>query len=189
MEITDMKIAFTGTHCTGKTTLLNNVKKRYLNNQSFGCISGVARNIVSRGYPLNAEANTESYIHYINDQLIAEHSMTNYKLFISDRTLLDPLAYALVNRELPRPYIQDYFIDMMKNVWLLEKDRYDLYIHFPVEFPMVFDGVRPSDEDYRVAVDEMIQKLLTEHNVDFVTITGSESVRKQKIFEIIDRAS
>ena len=181
-----MKMAFVGTHCTGKTTLLDQLKEKYSGDDSFGYITEVARKIIERGYPLNAEANTDSYIHYINDQLSAESVINNYKLFVSDRTLLDPLAYALVNRELPRPYIQDYFIDMMKNVWLLEKARYDLYIYFPIEFPMRFDGVRPSDEEYRTTVDKMIHRLLIEHSVPFVTINGAMNEREQKILAIIE---
>ena len=183
-----MRIAFTGTHGTGKTTLLHDVIEQRSNDDSFGYITEVARGIIERGYPLNAEANTDSYIHYINDQLIAERNIADYKLFISDRTLLDPLAYALINRDLPRPYIHDYFIDMMKNVWLLEKERYDLYIHFPVEFPMMFDGVRPADEEYRISIDRMINRLLNEYYVNFVTISGDMNERKRRIFKIIESA-
>jgi nicotinamide riboside kinase len=180
-----MKIAFAGTHGTGKTTLLDQLKEIYSNNDSFGYITGIARKIIKKGYPLNAEANTESYIHYINDQLIAESNISDYKLFISDRTLLDPLAYALTNRELPRPYIQDYFIDMIKNIWLLEKERYDLYIYFPIEFPLVYNGVSPLDEEYRKAVDRMIHRLLKEYSINFVIISGDMNERKKRILDII----
>jgi nicotinamide riboside kinase len=180
-----MKIAFAGTHCTGKTTLLNQLQEVYSNDGSFGYVTGIARKIIEKGYPLNAEANTDSYIHYINDQLMAEQNISAYKLFISDRTLLDPLAYALTNKELPRPYIQDYFIDMIKNIWLLEKERYDLYIYFPIEFSIISDGFRPSDEVYRKNVDRMIYHLLTEYSVKFITISGNMNERKEKIIEII----
>ena len=182
-----MKIALAGTHCTGKTTLLIQFKEIYHNNSSFGYITEVARKIIEKGYPLNAEANTDSYIHYINDQLIAEKNIYTYKIFMSDRTLLDPLAYALVNKKLPRPYIQDYFIDMIRNVWLLEKERYDLYAYFPIEFPMAFDGVRPEDEEYRKRVDEMIYQLLIKYSIKFVTITGSVYERKKILIDAINK--
>ena len=182
-----MNIAFAGTHCTGKTALLDELKEIYSNKESFGYITGIARKIIERGYPLNAEANIDSYIHYINDQLIAENNISAYKLFVSDRTLLHPLAYALTNKELPRPYIQDYFIDMIKNIWLLEKERYDIYIYFPIEFPMVYNGVSPSDEEYRKAVDRMIHHLLKAYSNDFVTISGSTDERMEKILSIINK--
>jgi len=184
-----MKIAFAGTHCTGKTTLLRAIIEKYSKNNSFSYITEVARGIIKKGYPLSAEANTDSYIHYINDQLEAERNIFDHKLFISDRTLLDPLAYALVNKELPRPYIRDYFIEMMKNVWLLEKERYDLYIYFPVEFSMSFDGIRPSDEEYRIKVDKMIYNLLNENSIRFETMSGDPDERMRKIIEIIDNGN
>jgi len=171
-----MKIAFTGSHGTGKTTLLNDAKP-ILVPRGLSYVTEVARHIIQRGYPLNMDANVDSYIHYINDQLNAEKAMSDSSIFISDRTLLDPLAYALVNRELPRPYIPDYFIDMMENVWLLEKERYDTYVYFPVEFPMQIDNVRPDDEEYRRIIGEKIIELLDKHRVTYVVVSGTPKER------------
>ena len=132
------------------------------------------------------DANVDSYTHYINDQLNAEKVMSTSLIFISDRTLLDPLAYSLVNRELPRPYIPDYFIEMMENVWLLEKERFDIYVHFPVEFPMQIDDIRPEDENYRRAVDDKILELLNKHNVPHITVSGTPQQRLECLLKLID---
>ena len=180
-----MKIAFTGSHGTGKTTLLNDVKP-ILASRGLSYVTEVARRIIQRGYPLNMDANVDSYIHYINDQLNAETTMVDCSIFISDRTLLDPLAYALVNNELPRPYIPEYFIEMMQNVWLLEKDRYDLYVYFPVEFSMQIDNVRPQDEIYRWAVGDKIAALLGEHKISHIVMSGSPSERVDSLLQVIN---
>lgn len=181
-----MKIAFAGSHCTGKTTLLNQIREYMSDDEGFKYVTEVARKIIQRGYPLNMEANVDSYVNYINDQLIAEREMRNSSLFISDRTLLDPLAYALVNKELPRPYIQDYFLEMMENVWLLEKDRYDLYVYFPIEFPLIADNVRPTDEEYREKISKKILELLNKYKVNYITISGNENERLKTLLGIID---
>lgn len=180
-----MKIAFTGSHGTGKTTLLNDAKP-ILAPRGMSYVTEVARRIIQRGYPLNMDANVDSYTHYINDQLNAEKVMSISSIFISDRTLLDPLAYALVNRELPRPYIPDYFIEMMENVWLLEKERFDIYVYFPIEFPMQIDNIRPEDEDYRRAVGEKMLELLMKHNVPHITVSGTPQQRLERLLELID---
>lgn len=189
-----MKIAFTGTHITGKTTLLREFEKLInstcnenpFNQRSFGYISGIARNIISRGYPLNKDGNMDSYANYINDQLDAEKEMSNYDIFISDRTLLSPLAYALVNRNLPRPYVPDYFISMMENIWLLEKERYDIYIYFPIEFTLnINDGIHPTDEEYRVEIDNMIHKLLEKHNIQHIHMIGTPEERLKLLIDTI----
>ena len=181
-----MKIAFAGSHGAGKTTLLNDLKP-FLAPKGFSYVTEVARHIIQRGYPLNMDANVDSYIHYINDQLNAEKAMSNGSIFISDRTLLDPLAYALVNRELPRPYIPDYFIEMMENVWLLEKERYDIYIYFPIEFPMQIDNVRPDDEAYRRIVGDKMVELLAKHNVPYVIVSGTPKARIHHLLTMIEQ--
>jgi len=189
-----MKIAFTGTHITGKTTLLEDFKKLLssvdnthpLKDKSFGYISGIARNIISRGFPLNKDGNMDSYVNYINDQLDAEKSMQNHDVFISDRTLLSPLAYSLVNKSLPRPYIPEYFISMMENIWLLEKERYDLYLYFPIEFTIsAKDNIHPNDEKYRINIDHTIQELLKIHDVKHMCMTGTREERLNTLVRII----
>jgi nicotinamide riboside kinase len=183
----NMNIAFAGTHGTGKTMLLNQMIKIFDKDSSFKYVTEVARKIIQRGYPLNQEANTDSYIHYINEQLKAENDIFDSSLFISDRTLLDPLAYALVNKSLPRPYVQDYFIEMLERVWLLEKEQYDLYVYFPIEFPMTFDGIRPEDEEYRRNVDKMIHTLLNKHEINYIEIHGTLIERESLLLEIIEK--
>ena len=186
-----MKLAFTGTHVTGKTTLLKDVEK-YIHNDlvtscSFGSITGIARNIIERGFPLNKDGNVYSYVNYINDQLEAEKGMDSYDIFISDRTILSPLAYATANQSLPRPFIPDYLIKMIENVWLLEKERYDLYVYFPIEFPMVFkDNIHPSDEEYRQLIDRTILSLLDKHSVNYITVTGNREKRLETILKVLD---
>lgn len=184
-----MKIAFTGTHVTGKTTLLNDYVTHIAsvtNTKSVGFITGIARGIIARGFPLNKDGNVDSYINYINDQLNAEKQMELYDDFICDRTLLSPLAYALVNRVLPRPYIPDYLIEMIENVWLLEKDRFDLYAYFPIEFDMpTLDDIHPPDENYRKQIDEMIYSLLIKYNIKYTVIRGTRDERLNKLISII----
>ncbi len=185
-----MKIALTGTHVTGKTTLINDYRN-YLSatgeKRTVGIITGIARGIIARGFPLNKDGNIDSYINYLNDQLNAEKQMDLYDDFISDRTLLSPLAYSLVNRTLPRPYIPDYFIEMMENVWLMEKNRFDLYLYFPIEFDMIIkDDIHPRDENYRQQIDEMIHSLLIKHNIKFTSITGTREERLNKLINVFN---
>lgn len=181
-----MKIAFTGTHSTGKTTLLNDFNNVIIKDCVVHSVTEVAREIINKGYPLNMDATTHSYMHYINDQLTEElRYMSNCDLFISDRTLLDPVAYAIVNSKLPRPYIPNYFIEMMENIWLLEKDRYDIYIYFPIEFDICIDGVRPIDDVYRIDVDKEIYRLLNKYNVNYIVISGAPEERVEQLKRVI----
>lgn len=182
-----VKIAFTGAHCTGKTTLLNDIESSLSGKTILKSVTEVARRIIERGYPLNMDATVDSYIHYINDQLKEEEQMEGCDLFISDRTLLDPVAYAMINSKLPRPYIPQYFIEMMENVWLLEKDKYDFYVYFPIEFEMEADGVRPIDDRYRKDIDKMIKTLLEKYKIKYIRVTGNKEERKNYLLSIIEK--
>lgn len=188
-----MVIAFTGTHVTGKTTLLNDYlhyTSSINHRRTVGYITGIARSIIDRGFPLNKDGNVYSYINYVNDQLNAEKAINQYDDFICDRTLLSPLAYSSVNRSLPRPYIPDYLIEMIENVWLLERSRIDLYAYFPIEFDMVAkDDIHPSDEKYRRQIDEMIYSLLLRHNVNFVVIAGTREERLNKLISLFENGA
>jgi len=186
-----MKVAFSGTHIVGKTTLLMQYKEHLAATKgrdfvNLGYITGVARSIISRGFPLGKDGNIYSYINYINDQLKEEEGMGNYDVFISDRTLLSVFAYSSVNVSIPRPYIPDYFIEMVERIWLLEKEHYDLYIYFPIEFPALKqDRFHQLDEEYRAKVDAKIHETLEKHNVNHYHMTGSREIRLRKLINIL----
>lgn len=182
-----MKVAFAGAHSTGKTILLNNLCEALREkNIPFACINEIARKIINRGYPLNQDATIESYICYINTQLSEENEkMNTEKLFFSDRTLLDPVAYETVNARLFKRDIPYGFVDMMKRIWLLEKDRYDLYVYFPIEFELEMDGIRPKDANYRIAVDKEIIALLNENNINYIKVSGSVDERKEYLLSYL----
>ena len=74
----------------------------------------------------------------------------------------------------------------MTNVWLIEQTRYDLYVYFPIEFPLEIDGIRPSDEQYRKDIDEQIRKLLTKHKINYITVSGDEMQRKDYLIKVIE---
>lgn len=181
-----MNIAFAGTHCTGKTTLLKQLMELFPADEKHIYITEIARSIIQRGFPLNMDATKDSYANYINDQLTAERGMKNAELFISDRTLLDPLAYARVNKNYVAADIDDFFIEMMENIWLLEKKQYDIYIFFPIEFPLVEDGIRPVNQIYRQKVSEMIWDLLNRHHINYTSVSGTHDERLGQLMKIIN---
>jgi len=180
-----MKIAITGSHSTGKTSLGNSICQAMSSKIDVRFITGLSRNIIQRGFPLNMDANIDSYSEYIIAHLSAEKKMNNYDLFISDRTILDALAYSLVNNFYANAQISNSFISMMKEIWLVEKERYDFYIYCPIEFPLERDGIRPNDEKYRTLVDNKIQELLLENNVQHVVVHGSLVDRTNQILKLI----
>lgn len=181
------KIAIAGTHGVGKTTLAYSLMKS--SNYDFVVVnSQIARTLIRNGYPLGKEATVESYIQYIIAQLRAEQEVEKCDLFISDRTLLDPLAYAIVNRKYAKSEVSTSMksiIELLKRVWLLELQQYDMYVFVPIEFPMQSDGIRPEDEEYRAKVEEQMVLLLDENCVNHITVSGSVEERNAQVHDAL----
>lgn len=180
-----MNLAFCGTHSTGKTTLLNELVNTC--EKKLFTITEVARKVITSGYPMGKDANINSYINYINLQLKAEQyaASKQYDILISDRTMLDPLVYALVNQALPRPFIPSYLIEMIEEIWKIQKEYYDLYIFFPIEFDMTSDGTRYEDEKYRMDVEVKTKELLIKNNINYISLTGSLDERVLQMKKIL----
>lgn len=168
-----MNIALTGSHGVGKTTLGCELYKYYIQKKSTYFSEGIPRNIIAKGFPLGYLATMDSYVEYIIDQLSALSQAQQYDLYISDRTLLDPYAYALANQSINKSLITPREIELLHQVWLLEQKQYDLYLFLPIQFAMENDGIRPTGEKYRELVSQTILKLLHDNNLNYVTVTGN----------------
>lgn len=172
------KLAFVGTHSSGKSTIIDAFLAEE-KGKSVEVIRGIARNVVKRGFPLEKGSTVDSYTNYMRDQLRQERQLLTSQadFLFSDRTVLDAASYAKVNAELPRPFVPDYFVEMLLEVALLEARRYDLFVYCPAEFPMVSDPFRPEDEPYRQKVGNQIRNFLKEHNLSYITATGDVGAR------------
>lgn len=184
-----MRIAFAGSHSTGKTTLISFIESRVSEvkpDLDIRKITNIPRQVIARGFPMEKNSTVDAYSNYILDQFREERLAMEQgcDFLMSDRTVLDAAGYALANRDLPRPFVPQYFIDMLIEVWLREALFYDRYVFLPVEFEMVADGVRPVDEEYRRSVSRQILSLLERHlQGRFLIASGSLEQRFKLVSE------
>lgn len=178
------RIAIAGAHGVGKTSLAYALTNS-LTGFEVTLNSQLARTLIKNGYPLGRNATTESYIQYIVAQLRAERFCEPCDLFISDRTLLDPLAYAIVNRNSSNSAVPENIIELLRVTWLLETQQYALYIFVPIEFDMSIDGVRPEGKDYQKKVEDQILSLLNEYDVNYITVSGTLEDRNRQVLHAL----
>lgn len=186
-----MKIAFTGSHSTGKTTLLSQILETYPK-RKIQYVHEIAREVIHKGFPLGKNANIHSYIMLLNEYYKKILSLDNNAdtITIYDRTLLDIVAYLKINEQLPRPYIPTYFIDLVKSLWLLEKDLFDVYFFFPIEFEMEKDpNIRDEDEKYRQGISTEIKNTLDQHETHYIIVKGNPNDRMNIFDNIINSLS
>lgn len=65
------------------------------------------------------------------------------------------------------------------------KKTYDVFIHLPIEFPMVTDGHRPVSERFRALSDELLLTTLAELDIPVHIIGGSVEERLTHIVETL----
>jgi len=181
-----MKICITGTYSVGKTKLISSFVELY-REYKYYLIPEVARDLIASGVLLGKNANAESYLHYINEQLGREIEATKKKfdILLADRSLIDAVAHPIVNRSLSDS-IPQYIIDMFENILFFQKEFYDLYVYIPIEFSVTNDSVRSLDEAYRTSLDIKIKEALRRHEIDFHVVSGSVSERCRMLKSIID---
>lgn len=173
-----MKLAIMGTHSTGKTTLVNELKKHI----DLPIISEVARSFPRdiTDNPIN-EMNRQMNIF---DRQLYEEDL-NYKGFISDRSTIDNAAYMILALREYGYYIPiNVYMDVIKNIKLATNNInkfYDYLFYIPIEFETVDDGFRNIDEVERKNIDMIIKEL---YDIEYI-ITGTIEERVKKVLEII----
>ena len=179
-----MRIVLTGSHSTGKTSLANAVRDALAAKgvTDVAMVREVGRDLIESGVPLNEDITSDACVRYITKQLQRERACGNRHV-ISDRSLLDLLAYVLVNDDARTPAS---YRAMLEEIVHVESLRYDQYVFLPVEFALMPDPVRPAGEPYRQAVSDMIRRLLAQFGLPVLKIRGSLEERVAQVAALFD---
>lgn len=174
-----MKIAFTGVQSTGKTTLVNELKKNPVF-KDYTFSTNLTRQIKELGFKINEEASDETQI-----AIMIRHSenIKNENL-ICDRCVLDCLSYTFylynhkkVSHE-TLAFLKSFFFDRYIN-------KYDVIFYLKPEFAMENDNVRSVDEEFRDEMVKIFDKIILEEKIPVVKLTGTVEERMKKIYETL----
>jgi predicted ATPase len=164
------KVAFSGCHSTGKTTLMNEVAEKIRKKYGFHVeiVSEVARNCP---YPINkvATPQAEQWIFY--HQILAENTAAvNLKvsgkkgLVLSDRTIFDTLAYSFNQRKRDKKEGKD--VEAWSWVFNFYNDSLEellpyynlIFVTQPWSESLVKDdGLRDTDSTWRDEISEAFE--------------------------------
>lgn len=176
-----MRVSFSGPQSSGKTTLLNELKKKH---NSYHFVDEVTR-LVKRTYGVNINeaggTNTQLYI-------LAEHIKNHllpYENMILDRCILD--GYVYTKYQVMRGKIDEAVLNAFKSCFGLLYDRLD-YIFYtdPADVELEDDGERSSNIEFRNDIinifdDIMTFKLSEEHKKKIIKISGTVEERLNTI--------
>lgn len=169
LERVRMKIAFIGTHGTGKTTLAHEtvmiLKKKGID---AGMVTEVARQCP---FPIGEEATKKSQIWIILSQILRElESEEKYDLVVSDRSVLDGYSY------LVRKFGRNQMIEDLVKAHL---KTYDLLIRVPVkEGFLKEDKARSANKEFQTEVDLQLSKLIRTLRVKTTLLKNRKSIKE-----------
>lgn len=171
------RIVMSGAQGTGKTTVLNLFREA-----GYPVITEVVRNLVkNQGIKINQDGTNETQMLVFDTY---KKVLGETERYVSDRGLTDVLAYTgagCVEGKVSRDLVvrqEELFNEFIKN------NPDIVYVYFPIEFPVVADGVRSVDEDYRSLVDRNIKYIL-DNNLGgcYLTVHGTPEERFQQILD------
>ena len=177
-----LRIAIVGSFSTGKTTTAEILARRI----DLPLLPEVAREVVELGFKLDKDASPETetliFLRQYNNELSTPE-------FVGDRSLIDVMAYAgwvLDNR----PRTKEFYLwdECIKLAERRLRTSYSHVFYLPIEFPIVFDGLRPDDPAFQAEIDERILGLLRGNDIEFETVTGSVEERIEKIEKVLSTA-
>jgi thymidylate synthase len=190
-SVRTIKIALTGAHGTGKTTVINALEARCAErNISVEVVREIPRLIcesVDDPTFFRQQSNTfakQSLL--LQGQIQAElRAITSSpELILCDRALLDHWIYTthFHRSALDRPNVIEAYASMV----VQHCSTYDMIFYIPVEFSPVDDGVREADLEFQEAIDRGIRAFLQTHRLKFVAIRGTVEERSATVLDFID---
>jgi len=160
-----MKIAFTGAGGTGKTTLAEQVSKKW----GVPFLTNVAREVMKQKGIENETAQNDMTPEALLDLqyvifLALKERRASEPAFVTDRLLLDNYVYALrrCGRAMGEDLRQEWEQAAIEDLY-----RMDLVFYCPAGlFPLKADGMRQADVAHQYLVDSSIYGLLCKHAFD-----------------------
>lgn len=174
-----MRIAIIGSHCTGKTTLINLIW-RCIDFCDYDFYPEAVREISKLNFQVNEYADDSSQL-----AMCAIHLLhLKHKDIITDRCLLDNYVYAYMLKERGSD-ISEKCIDILQHYFLDSINKYDIYAFCPVEFEIKDDGFRMVDKKFQEEVSDEILRTLVKYvpQDKFILLNGETDERIEQLIE------
>lgn len=163
-----MKIGFTGSQGTGKTTLAQTMVAEP-NFRDYIFVPSAARDSMKAGFKINKEAGRVDQVVTTMARVAKEHEALKQENVIADRMLIDSHAYSTYQKEcvwIAQPS-DEYLLEVSRSLALISADRYDRIFFFPPYWAPVNDNVRALDAAYQLSVSDIIEEFLMTNDVKF----------------------
>lgn len=170
-------ICISGTHSTGKTTLLQELSKEF---PDLVIVPSTTRQIQSKGFKINEQGGDDTQLGIVSLDII--NILSNRRRFcLCDRGILDTYIYTLYLFEQGQvsKVVLDY-VEFLYKRYILD---YSLIIYLVPEFSIVEDGVRSVNLSFQTRIFELFEEVIKE--LPIFKVTGTVEQRVSLIKTII----
>lgn len=162
-----MRIAISGLHGQGKTTLINALKNTNLFS-NFSFVDSPTRPI-SKNFKINETGNQDTQMaimmqHYFNQ--LSDN-------IILDRCALDGLAYSKYFAS----EMHITIVDAIYNLYRYLIPKYDIIFYIEHELPLTSDGTRSINVSFFEEIKTNFEHLIKSDNLNVVRLAGSVEQR------------
>lgn len=166
-----MHVAIIGSHCTGKTTLYNALKKEY---PDYVFVDEYINTLQKMNVPFNEKCSDMTQ--YIASDICID--ALQHKNLISDRCLLDVLAYSKYLKGIGAVSQKCY--NEIRNRWMSYHVEYDMFFYArPLEMSIEDNGVRSTDQQFQKGVQTIFEQFLFDKEYGWLYDT-----KKPKIYQL-----
>ena len=169
-----MKIAVIGSHCTGKSTICIQLAKHF----RFKFIPDVTTKAFHLKFTLNETTPPETQFWILSKQLELERNTPTP--WIMEKSLWDNIIYGNFA-------IKDEIVNKVINEIVERNADYDLVFYCSVEFPIVGDGIRSLDENFRKTIDKDFRKYIKRNGIPIHELKGNQTQRFKQAELIIKK--
>ena len=174
-----MKIGLCGTMSVGKTTLVKALKKE-VKFKDYTFRTERSKYLSSLGIPLNTDSTFKGQLVFAAER---SAELMQEKI-ITDRTIIDVMAFCALSEAMN---IEEK--NTLKNTLSHLIKEYNVIFYIDdLSIPIEDNGIRETNERYRVYIDDKIKELISEHNDQCIimNISGTTEDRVNQIKSVLD---
>lgn len=176
-----MKVVICGAQSVGKTTVIDALPEKYKKY----VVKKVIRDTVLKNEGVNCNEKSDIY----SQSLFFDKYWNIFKdkdNYIADRGLLDVVAYTLNLAKDKQLGLGLYWHQLRLFKEWHEKHPDELYVYIPIEFDIVDDGFRSTDDYYRGGCDNCIREVFDECGIKYVVLKGTVEERVKKLTKVLN---